>query len=388
MTEKFAGLCALVPASPDYGIDWAAVEHSPLSPLIEQMKRTQQDALWHGEGNVWNHVKLVCENLVLLEAYRSQERHVQEILFLSALLHDIGKVRATHIKNGRIRTPRHGEIGSRMARRFLWRQCGLFGTREKMLLRETICRMIRYHMAPPHMLYGDTGVQRVLRIAAEGELVPDFTLRRLAVLSEADNRGRICSDLDEQLTMIERSGKVAREKRCYDGAARFSDAYTERAFFSGADVQQEMTLKDVTWGEVILLCGLEEAAMDVWIEENCPDLPVIQPDDAFCANGTPEAERCSEQETGNSERANAFLEARRPFVWKAENLTQEERALLVRIAESHGAGVRLVYLETARQTQCGAAEERMLSWDDAPDRLEQLTVPERHEARQVKWLCM
>lgn len=359
MTDQSAGLRELAPVSPDYRIDWAAVEGSLLRSLIGRMKRTQQDALWHGEGNVWNHVRLVCESLVSMEDYRAMDRHMQEMMFLSALLHDIGKIPTTQVKDGRIRTPRHGEVGSRMARAFLWQQCGLLGTREKMLLRETICRMIRYHMAPPHMLYGDTYRVRVPRIAAEGELVPDFTLRRLAMLSEADNRGRICSDLDEQLAMIERSAAFAREWGCYDGPARFADAHTERMFFAGADVQPQKALSDETWGEVILLCGLSERARERWIAESRGELPVISLEEGQSA----------------SECAKAHLAARRCFIWNAPNLTAAERAALAEQFERAGAGVSMIYAEDAER-------------DGAAPAPEQLAVPERHEARRVEWLCI
>ena len=362
MTQEYAEIAALAPTAPDWRIDWAAVRRTALGRLAEQMENTPQDARWHGEGNVWNHVRLVCESLVSMRDYRAMDRRTQEILFFSVLLHDIGKVQTTGVEDGRIRARKHGEVGSRMARAFLWTQCGLSGTSEKMILRETICRMIRYHMAPPHMLYGDTYRVRVPRIAAGGELTPDFTLRRLALLSEADNRGRICDDLAEQLALIEASGAFAKELGCFDAPARFEDARAQRAFFAGRGEQADAADGGAR-SEVILLCGLSGRARARWTAQHGRELRAVSPEDERSAQTI---EEC----------AKAHLDARCCFIWNATNLTADERGALTERYELSGARVSIVYVEDAQE---GCA---------APELISRLSVPERHEAERVAWVCI
>ena len=53
----------LVPKQPDWRIDWSAAEQSALAPYIDSMRKTQQNPVWHGEGDVWIHTRMVCEEL-------------------------------------------------------------------------------------------------------------------------------------------------------------------------------------------------------------------------------------------------------------------------------------------------------------------------------------
>ena len=390
MSDGWEALKAVVPSAPDWRIDWQAVERSPLGVWIEPLAGTIQDAQWHGEGNVWNHTKLVCECLVNIREFRRLDRAMQETLFLAALLHDIGKIRTTKLEDGRIRTPRHGEVGSRMARVFLWTQCGLCGMKEKQIARETICRIVRYHMAPPHMLHGDTYRQRVLRIAAEGELLPEFTIERLAILSQADNRGRICDDLDEQLELIELSCEYAKEQGCFAGPAMFAGKHVQRAYFAGRDIQPDQPLYDDTWGEVILMCGLPGTGKDTWIAQNCADLPVVSLDDIRDQMGVKPTDNQGAVVQAGKESARKLLRAHQPFVMNATHLTPISREPLIRLFEQYGARVRIVYLETEwdEQVRRNGQREKQVPLGVIADMLERLCVPERHEAAMVEWICV
>lgn len=390
MNQEWEALLSLVPRLQDTSIDWRQAEKSVLGSLIEQMKDTSQDEIWHQEGNVWNHTKLVCEQLIRLPEYKALAQDMRETLFLSALMHDIGKVRTTRMEDGRVRTPRHGEVGSRMARVLLWTQCGLCGTKEAQIRRETICRMVRYHMAPPHMLYGDQYRHRVLRIAAEGEPMPGFTLSHLSVLSEADNRGRICDDLNEQIALIKRSCEYAREQGCFEGPMPFYDAHVQRAFFAGRSVQPDMPLDDDTWGEVTLLCGLPGTGKDAWIRENMPHLPVVSLDDMRDMMEVNPTDKQNAVGQACREQAKEFLRRRQPFVFHAANLTPLTREPLVSLFEQYGARVRLVYMETSWQEllKRNALRVKCVPEHMIAAMLEKMTVPERHEARQVEWICV
>ena len=71
-------------------INWAGIE-AALSPFVHPMVRTRQNPAYHGEGDVWTHTKLVCEELVKMDAYQALSIVRRQLIFLAALLHDIGK---------------------------------------------------------------------------------------------------------------------------------------------------------------------------------------------------------------------------------------------------------------------------------------------------------
>jgi hypothetical protein len=51
------------PSTPNEQIDWDAILAK--FPSLYGLERCEQNPLYHAEGNVWIHTKLVCEALVL-----------------------------------------------------------------------------------------------------------------------------------------------------------------------------------------------------------------------------------------------------------------------------------------------------------------------------------
>ena len=86
------------PEGPDWNTDWEGVERHPcIQKLADGMRRTPQDTVWHREGDVWIHTKMVCGALSAMEEFRSLPRRQRQELFLAALLHDAGKIHFIHL---------------------------------------------------------------------------------------------------------------------------------------------------------------------------------------------------------------------------------------------------------------------------------------------------
>ena len=354
------------------------------------MSQTRQNPVWHGEGDVWTHTKMVCEALVTLEDFQGRSDSEKQAVFLAALLHDIGKVPTTKQEDGRWVSPNHSIVGAQMAREFLWRNMGLCGTEEKQQLRETVCNLIRYHSFPPHALEHPDGKRKLLSIAANGENCPMFTLSLLCLLSRADAMGRIAEDRAQMAEQVLLCAEFAKECGCFQAPYPFPSAHTKFAYLSGRDIAPEIALYDDSWGEIILLSGLPGTGKDTWIRENLPGMPVISLDEIReelnippTENQTPVAERARE-------RAREYLRQKQPFVWNATNLSPMLRSKQVNLFSRYNAATRIVYLETDWNEQLRRNRNRTAA---VPEKvichmLEDIVLPESREGHSVQWYCV
>ena len=335
------------------------------------------------------HTRLVCEALTRLEAFRAMPRRGRDVLALAALLHDVGKVTTTRLDGGALVSPRHGPAGAKLVRKLLWQGFGLCGEPDAQRFREAVCLLIRYHTRPPYLMEEENLPAVLLRLAANGELAPDFTLNALCLLAQADVLGREAADNPEFLDRVELAREAAREEGCLEGPYPFRSARAQHALLNGGRVWKDQTLYDDTWGEVLLTCGLPGAGKDTWIRANHPDLPVVSLDDLRLEMDVEPTENQGRVVQAARERAKALLRAKRPFVWNATSLTTL-RGQQVELFERYHARVRLVYLETAWEENLARNASRPDAVpEDVIDRmLGRLEPPERFEAQAVEWVCV
>lgn len=385
--ERWKELLLTVPKAPIWQIDWKLIESSRLFSLIEKMKLTEQNPIWHAEGDVWTHTKMVCEELIALPAYQKLERRKQEEVFLAALLHDIGKIPCTRFEDGAWTSPNHTVVGSRMARELLWMEYGFCGTRKLQQFRETICTLIRYHSMPPHILDQTNPERRLIKVASNGELMSDFTIELLCLLVEADMRGRISDSKDESQELIELCKIQALESGCLRQPFLFPNAFSEYAFLSGRDIMPGQELYDDSWGEVILMGGLPGTGKDTWILEHYREYPVISLDDLRKKMGVSPKDKQGAVVSAARELAKEYLREKIPFIWNATNLTPIIREKQTKLFMNYHATVKIVYLETEWEEQLRRNQSRK---EEVPESiihrmLGSMTFPERFEAHKVEW---
>lgn len=381
-----------LPSPPDYIYDWEALHRGVLGTLFQRMEATQQNPRWHGEGDVWVHTRMVCEALAALTAFRSLPEKQRRALALAALLHDVGKVPNTRLEDGQWTSPGHSATGMHMARELLWQSFDMCGTSDMLALRETVCLLIRYHMLPLHILEQDEPEKRLMRIAAEGQLVSLFSLELLCLLSEADVRGRIAPDQLECLDLVQLCAQTAEAAGCLKAPVAFIDAHTQHAFFRGRNVYPDQPLYDDTWGCVTILSGLPGTGKDTWVSQHGGGLPVISLDNLRLQMKISPTDRDRQGEIAQAAQAQArvYLRAKQPFIWNATNITSATRQKIAELCENYGASVRIVYLETAWEENLrrNAGRSACVPEHVIGRMLGKLTLPQRWEARQVEWLCM
>ncbi len=344
--------------------DWNRVESGPLSRLVGYMKKTPAESDGPAGEDVWTRTKRVCERLTALPEFVRLTGRRQDELLLAALLHDVGTFRSVREENGAVSAPYHAPNGARIARQLLWEECGLCGTPELQSVRETVCALIRFHNVPAFASDGAEGAARLRMTASNGVMIPDFTLSLLCLLAEAD-RGRDAG------IGIETTKAVARRE----------------GFF---DVSPALSPKKDAWGEIMMMCGLPGTGKDTWLRTYHPDLPQICLDDIREETGTSPTADQSAVVALAMERAREHLRLRTPFVWNATSVSPRTRRGEIELFRSHGAAVRIVWLETAwtEELARNRGRERIVPESAIRRMLGTFEPPFPCEVDYVDWFCI
>jgi putative nucleotidyltransferase with HDIG domain len=348
-------------------------------PLLRAMEGICQDALFHGEGDVLIHTQMVCEALLKLPEWQQLDAAAKDILFMAALLHDVGKPACTKTDNNRITSRGHAVKGESLTRRFLYTD-GLNGIITP-TLREKIAKFVRFHGLPMSFLEKENPVHAVL------ETSQFIRLDWLAMLAKADAIGRKCVDKQDLFARIDLFSEFCRELDCWQKPRAFADAYCRFKYFQKDNGNPCYQAYDDTKFEVILLSGLPAAGKDTWVNKNCADLPVVSLDKLREElKISPTAEQGLVVQTAK-ERAREFLRVQQGFVWNATNLTKKTRRQLIDLFSGYGAKVRIVYVEAPYKEILKRNRERTRY---VPEKvidkmIDKLEVPDITEAPVVKW---
>lgn len=367
------------PEPPDWRLDWEVVrEHHP---WLERLAGCPQSPIYHAEGDVLVHTRMVAEALVERPAWRALDQEERSVLLAAALLHDIAKPECTRMEDGLIKAPGHAAAGARAARRLLlfeepaWEETPLRTA-------ETVVGLVRFHGLPLFFLERE----RPERALIEASL--RVRLDSLALLAEADARGRVCPDLPDLLGRIDLFRDLARELGCLDRPYPFASDHSRFLYFRKPSADPAFHAFDDTWGEVTLLCGLPSSGKDTYVRKHAGNAPVISLDSLRAELGIRWTDHPGPVVRLAKERARAHLRARQPFFWNATNLTRDLRAPLVQLFTDYGARTRIVYLaapwrEILRRNR---TREAQVSEDAILDMARRLEVPDLTEAGRVEWI--
>ena len=367
---------------------WCAIEELGFKSLLDKMQKVPQQEEYHGEGNVLNHVKLVCQSLVSFDEFKRANDEDKIVLFLSALLHDVGKIKRTRIEDGKIISPGHSARGAIMAREFMWKDLGLSGTTETQRIREAVCTLVKYHSFPPYAIKDDDALVRLLQITALGELTLAFSAYKLYLLAKADVLGRVCADQDEQLEKVELFSILAEEYDCLHKPYAFKDSYTKHAYFLGKTNWPSDSLYNSTWGEVILLSGLPGTGKDTFIAKHFPHMPVVSLDTIRKKLDVAPTEPQGAVVAVAMQKSKEYLRNKQPFLWNATNITAQTRHKLISLFEKYNASVKTIFLETewSEELDRNLAREDVVPQAEIERMLSKLEIPEPFECEKVEWV--
>ena len=308
----------------------------------DTLAATPQDPRWHAEGDVWIHTRMVLDALVALPAWAALDPLGRAVTFVAALAHDIGKpARTRHEPDGAISSRGHSLHGEHLVRRWLWERGVPFGVREH------VCALVRHHQVP---FFGITRDQAEAERFA-GRLSLRLRHDWLALVAEADARGRRCADPAEQQKILDHTAlwvELCRELDCLDRPRRYASDHTRVVHLEADDARArlpDVLAHDDTTAEVIVMCGLPASGKDAWLAHHRPDLPVVSLDALREAGKIDPDEPQGGIVAAAREAARVHLRAGEPFAWNATNLSERVRGGVIELMRAYRARVHLVYCE-------------------------------------------
>ena len=362
------------PEPPDYSIDWNSIQTQ--FDWVDNLKGCHQDPIYHAEGDVLIHTEMVCEALISSPNWRQLPQQERSILFAAALLHDVAKPAFTKIEaDGRISSKGHARQGARMVRQIL----SEFDPPVQFSIRETVVAIVQFGSLPIWLLDKPNPQQSVIKVSQVVRC--DF----LALLAEADVRGRHCADKQELLDKIELFREFCQENNCLNSPRQFPSAHSRFIYFRKDNGNPDYEAFDDTRCEVILMSGLPGSGKDYWIKENLPELPIISldalrkemnvPPDATPGNVIMEAKN----------RAREYMRFGRSFVWNATNTTKQMRQQLINFFAGYQVRIRIVYLEVPLEEVLRRNRSRPIAVPETVIRklAARLDIPDITEAHQV-----
>ncbi len=347
---------------------------------LSLLKEIPQNPDYHAEGDVYRHTELVCGELTKMPDWQWLGQEEQELLFLAAAFHDIGKISCTKQEDGKWVSPKHTIRGEKDFRRMAYREGARYGL--SFGQRETVAKLIRYHGLP---VWFWTKKRPDYNLLEAAECVP---LWMLFLLSLADVQGRVSALEDGLFGQVEMFADYAKELGVWERPYAFPGAYAKFRYFQKESMWQGTDLYDGLEFDVIIMSGLPLSGKDTWIGKNGGNLPVVSLDDIRAEMGIPPTKGSGRVVQEALERAKVFLRKKEPFIWNATNIMQETRRKLVRLFDGYGARVHLVYLEApyGELLARNRKRERHIPEPVLEDMIRKLEIPAPWEAYEVKWL--
>lgn len=367
-----------VPQPPEWTVEWEAI--TARFAWVRALSGTPQEPAHHGEGDVATHTRMVAEALADMEAWRALAEDERGMTFAAALLHDVAKPARTRVEpDGRITSPGHARLGERLARAILWEGDGRDAP-APLPARETICALVRFHGLPLWLLDKADPV----RAAVEASLRVRLDL--VALVAEADVRGRIAADRDALLERVALFRAFCEEWGCLRAPYAFASDHARFVYFHERKTDPAYAAYDDTTFEVVLMAGLPGAGKDTWIARNHPDLPVISLDRIRRElKVAPDEDQGAVAQAAKA-RARELLRRHEPFIWNATNVTRAMRGQLIDLFAAYGARVRIVYVEAPHAELLRGNERREASVPGPviAKLARKLEMPDRTEAQAVE----
>jgi len=333
----------LMPKAPDYTINWDAIIE--MWPILASLENVDQSPIYHKEGNVLIHTKMVLECLVGNLEWRDIADEPKMTLFLAAIFHDLGKLTATKYENGNITSKGHSAAGARMARKCLSNyDLGLMNGNKKApiipwQMREDVCTLTLLHLNPFYLVDHKDPVSFVTSSS--------WTLRNdyLRILCEADGLGRITEGYSDALERLDLFESFCEENGCYDTKKLFQTDETRFRYFFERKGHPDFHIYDDTVGTVYMMSGVAGSGKDTVANEQYSQYPMVSLDNIRKEIGIKSLDNQGPVLRKAKEDCKVQMRLKADFVFNATNITKHTRAKWIRLFRKYKYKICIIYVE-------------------------------------------
>ena len=315
---------------------------------IQDMKTTIQDPIYHQEGNVYNHTKMVVNELFKLQDFQDLSTQEKHLLVMTAIFHDVEKRSTTVTEDdGRVTSKGHGIKGGKTTNYILYKDFNV-----PFDIRYQIVQLIKYHSKA---LWWETAKDSNHYVIKLSLLLNN---KHLIILSTADVNGRIAGDTSRQLETIDFYKELCIENDCYDKQKTFKSNIS-RLYYIKKGGYPDIEIFDDTKSSVKILCGIAGSGKDTFLRD-LKGFEVISLDDIRREFKSKIGDKKSAgrviQEAKS--RAKEYLRNGVDFVWNATNLTRNNRQQLINIFSPYKPYIEIIYIEKDYETLIKQNKER------------------------------
>lgn len=141
---------------------------------------TFQSNKWYKETNVFNHIKLLVNEVDKELTEKNSDNMFKEILVLSTLFLHIGKGVTTfwNKEKNDWSTKYSSEIGETITRKLLWN--------EDPLIRETVCYFVRNYQKISHIISSNKGIRELITISCDTIYPKYCTIENLLFIKKCE----------------------------------------------------------------------------------------------------------------------------------------------------------------------------------------------------------
>jgi predicted kinase len=330
-----------------------------------------QDPVYHAEGDVWTHTKMVLAqlpndaNLVakLTALYHDVAKPVTRVVEFD---HDLGRERVGH--------PHHARRGAQIAWMDLWLQNIDLETRL------AVYWQIAWHQAVFHLWTKPDMLKSALQYACNG------SWQDLINFAKADNSGRISpnqQDTDDSLSLL--AEWIAESDV---NLKRFTSNHQRLFYFARKGRVPDYVPREPTGSRVIVLCGLPGSGKDTHLANSFSGLKVISLDNLRKEFKLAPSETTGELIQAAREQARQYLRAKIDFAWNAGNITKLNRAKIISLCQDYDAYISVHAFDRPFTTifKQNAAREARVPEAVIHRMALHFEPPSLYEAHEVKWI--
>ncbi len=313
-------------------------EYKDQIPEFKPLLECVQDKGWHAEGNVLIHMNMVLKEALKVIQVNSIEIEDAQTLYISSLLHDIGKPETTFVnkKTGKTVAYGHEHVGVKYAREFLRKYFPEMPVKQVF----DILSLVEFHGHPKRLIKGGSKDRRFRQLSCE------VNTELVYFLEIADFKGREGSSCEEALQSLEDFKEKCIKLEIWGKPfSEFDKLEQQRGLFGG--LRRDLAGRKTDDHEFIFSIGAPASGKTTFLKKNYVNYEFISMDDErFRLCGTM-ADMSRNQEVYE----NCFkilaekLNRKKSCIWDATSLTRKARRRLVQLARNTGAKVTAVYFD-------------------------------------------